>query len=206
MRNTILSRIRRPSAMAAALVLAALHSIAAPAHGGRTDGNGGHYNRSTGQYHTHGGRSAAPHSNRSRSNNSAKSERPRHAANLDKRWMNSNGKIAPYTCRAVSSHRDVDIEHIVSFAEAKRSGLHHGRAGEFVNDMSNITVAYPEVNRVYKRDRDIGGWQPRRNKCWFARKYMAVKSKYGLSYDASERRKLDRILSNCSASDFNIRC
>ena len=61
--------------------------------------------------------------------------------------MRRHGWIAPYTCRPVASARDVDIEHIVAWAEARRSGLSCARAREFMNDPLNITVACPRVNR-----------------------------------------------------------
>lgn len=100
--------------------------------------------------------------------------RPRHDPDLDKRWMAAHGKIAPYTCRPVASAAEVDIEHIVAFAEARRSGLPQSRAKEFVDDPLNIAVAYPAVNRYQKRDLDIAQWQPAHNRCWYARQYERV--------------------------------
>lgn len=43
------------------LVLAVLISLPVLAHSGRTDSKGGHYNRSTGEYHYHHGYSAHQH-------------------------------------------------------------------------------------------------------------------------------------------------
>ena len=40
-----------------------LFSVVATAHSGRTDENGGHYDRSTGEYHYHHGYSAHQHTN-----------------------------------------------------------------------------------------------------------------------------------------------
>jgi hypothetical protein len=46
-----------------ALLLISLVTIMAYAHSGRTDSNGGHYDRSTGEYHYHHGRPAHRHPN-----------------------------------------------------------------------------------------------------------------------------------------------
>ena len=70
------------------------------------------------------------------------------------RHMQRHGWVAPYTCRPVASAKDVDIEHIVAWAEARRSGLSCDRASEFMNDPLNITVAYPRVNQHQKSDKD----------------------------------------------------
>lgn len=50
-------------------------------------------------------------------------ERPSHKSTLDVDYMRRHGRIAPYTCRAFNSARDVGIEHIVAYAEARKSGL-----------------------------------------------------------------------------------
>ena len=109
-------------------------------------------------------------------------DRPRHDPTLDVDWVRENGRIAPYTCETFTSVRDVDIEHIVAWAEARRSGLSCADARAFVNDPLNITVAYPRLNRQ-KSDKDIADWQPQRNACWFAARVKAVKAKYGLTMD-----------------------
>ena len=75
------------------------------------------------------------------------SERPDYNAKLDVRHMQRHGWIAPYTCRPVASAKDVDIEHIVAWAEARRSGLSCARARQFMNDPLNVTVAHPQVSR-----------------------------------------------------------
>lgn len=43
------------------LIITLSFSLSASAHSGRTDGNGGHYNRSTGEYHYHHGYPAHDH-------------------------------------------------------------------------------------------------------------------------------------------------
>ena len=103
----------------------------------------------------------------------------------------------PYTCALFGIQPDgtagTDIEHIVALAEAYDSGLDESRYREFAGDLWNLTVADPSVNRS-KGDRDAGEWIPDRNRGWFRRRVLIVKSKYSLSVDPAERDALERIL------------
>ena len=180
------------------LLLALLVSpLSLQAHGGRLDKDGGHWNRATGAYHYHNdqGKGYDP--------TDVKYQRPRHKGNLDKVWMKANPLVAPYTCRAYENEKSVDIEHIVSFSEARKSGLPQEQAKAFVDDMLNITVAFPDVNRWRKSNKDIANWVPEYNKCWFAHRYKRVKQKYGLALDRLEKEALDGILRQCSVAERN---
>ena len=88
--------------------------------------------------------------------------------------MHRHGWIAPNSCRPIASAKDVDIEHIVAWADVRRSGLSCDRASEFMNDPLNITVAYPRVNRHQKSDKDAARWLPAHNRCWFAARTVQV--------------------------------
>ena len=72
------------------LLCVALLTTVASAHSGRTDSNGGHYDRSTGSYHYHHGYSAhqhpngvCPYANNQRTNNSNSSVTSADKANND---------------------------------------------------------------------------------------------------------------------------
>ena len=176
------------------------------AHPGGRDAKGGHTNSKTGEYHYHQ-KSATATEMLTREEDTPVAddepvcERPKHNPKLDVVWVEEHGLVAPYTCRTFDSVKDVDIEHIVAFAEARRSGLECSEASGFVNDMLNITVAFPKVNRHEKSDKDIADWQPQRNVCWFAGRVKAVKEKYGLTYDDRERQALENVLEGCSEAD-----
>lgn len=180
----------------------ALASLPVFGHGGGVDGNGGHLDKRTGEYHCHrkGCRTqgATPAS--------ASCERPSYSPTLDVDFMAKHGRIAPYSCRAVGSAKDVDIEHIVAFSEARKSGLPCSLAAQFMNDPLNIAVAFPELNRHQKSDKDIARWRPAHNLCWFADRVRRVKAKYGLSMDAAETAALDRALASCADGDSRISC
>ena len=86
----------------------------------------------------------------------------------------------------------MDIEHIVAWAEARRSGLSCDRASEFMNDPLNITVAYPRVNRHQKSDKHATRWLPQRNQCWFAARVIQVKESTGVRLTVLKGRRLIR--------------
>ena len=180
-------------------VVALFATALALAHGGRLDSHGGHTDRRTGEYHQHRGPGAD-----ARTDASDCSERPDYNPNLDVRHMQRHGWIAPYSCRSVASAKDVDIEHVVAWAEARRSGLSCDRASEFMNDPLNITVAYPRVNRHQKSDKDAAGWLPQHNRCWFAARVVQVKRKYGLTMDAAENAEIENVLAGCSEVEMAV--
>ena len=110
------------------------------------------------------------------------------------------GVWSPYTNEQFRSLRQTDIEHIVARSEAHDSGLcsaDRATRRTFANDLLNLTLASPAVNRRQKRGQDAGEWLPPENKCWFATQVVAVKLKYGLSVDLKEAKALDSVLREC---------
>ncbi len=114
----------------------------------------------------------------------------------------------PYTGRTFHSTRQTDIDHIVAISEAHDSGLCAAGAGaraRFSEDLLNLTLASPEVNRCGpggKCGHDAARWLPQLNRCWFAARVVSVKRKYRLTVDRAEARTLERVLSNCTSTDM----
>ena len=111
----------------------------------------------------------------------------------------SGGQVyTPYMCALYAIRDDgtaaTDIEHIIALAEAYDSGLPEARFRAFAGDLDNLTIAVPAVNRDQKSDRDAGEWAPPENRGWFASRVVAVKQKYSLSVDPTERDALDNML------------
>ena len=108
-----------------------------------------------------------------------------------------------YTGRCFASTRDTDIEHVVATSEAHDSGL-CGRdrrtRARFAQDLRNLTLASPRVNRHQKSGKDAGEWLPARNRCWFAARVLDVKRAYGLTVDRREAAALEQILSRCAST------
>ena len=102
-----------------------------------------------------------------------------------------------YTGRVYRSLRQTDIEHVVALSEAHDSGLCAADAAtrrRFANDLLNLTLSDPDVNRYQKSDKDAGDWMPPINPRGFAETVIQVKLKYGLSIDRRERAALERAL------------
>ena len=107
----------------------------------------------------------------------------------------------PYTCTAIGGNlRSVDVEHIVALAEAHDSGLPADSMLAFSGDPVNLTVAAPRENRIAKSDKDAADYLPPHNRCWFAGRVLAVKSRWGLTVDAVEAGALIGALAGCDTS------
>ena len=132
----------------------------------------------------------------------------RYSQSVEDRIIRSLGGIyGPYTGRWFGSKRETDIEHIVARSEAHDSGL--CAAGpetrrRFSEDLQNLTLAAPGVNRNQKRAHDAAGWLPPMNRCWFAARVINVKRAYGLTVDPRERDALARALAGCEDTDIDM--
>ena len=116
----------------------------------------------------------------------------------------SGGWYGMYEARIFASGSETDIEHIVAAAEAHRSGL-CGRTDEektaFANDLNNLTLASPDLNRNDKSDKDAAEWLPPNARCWFARTVVFVKQAHDLTVDEDERDELERVLGACESGE-----
>ena len=115
------------------------------------------------------------------------------------------GIYRPYTGQWAKSTSDVDIEHIVAKSEAHDSGMCARSADlkrAFSNDLLNLTLASPHVNRYQKRSKDAAQWLPKMNECWFADRVVQVRQKYNLTVDRAERDVLEGILVECDSTDL----
>lgn len=109
----------------------------------------------------------------------------------------------PYTGTCFRSSKQTDIEHIVATSEAHDSGLcaaDRATKRRFAQDLRNLTLASPKVNRHQKSGKDAGEWIPNRNPCWFAGRVLEVKRAYGLTVDRREAAALEQILRRCAGT------
>jgi len=107
---------------------------------------------------------------------------------------------SPYDDKVYDSISQTDIEHIVATSEAHDSGLCARPAEDrkaFANDLENLTLAPPSINRHDKSGKDAGEWLPDNNRCWFAQVVIGVKRKWGLSVDQREHDALARVMAGC---------
>ena len=81
----------------------------------------------------------------------------RYSSSVEYAIVNRTGRIfSPYTGEVFSSVKQTDIEHIVALSEAHDSGMcasPDAAKSRFANDLSNLTLASPRVNRWQKAGR-----------------------------------------------------
>ena len=113
------------------------------------------------------------------------------------------GRIySPYTGEYFDTTGQTDIEHIVARSEAHDSGLCAATMQtrrDFSQDLDNLTLASPAVNRHQKVARDLAEWLPEQNKCWYVNQVVAVKREYNLTMDSAEAQKAVDILTGCTS-------
>ena len=113
------------------------------------------------------------------------------------------GIYSPYTCETFGELTETDIEHIVARSEAHDSGLCSAlpeRKRESAQDIRNLTLSAPHLNRNLKGAKDVADWRPDENRCWFAWRVIDVRRAYDLTIDRREADALDAILETCPES------
>lgn len=100
---------------------------------------------------------------------------------------------------------DVDIDHMVALAEAWGSGARdwtNARREAYANDLGDyrtLVGVTDDVNQS-KSDQDPSTWLPTYDKCRYVREWVAVKIRWGLSADSSEKSVLSSYASSCGGT------
>jgi len=102
--------------------------------------------------------------------------------------------ICPYSGKEFTKASDMDIDHLVPLANANEMGgaqWTRERKREFANDPLNLIAVEKKVNRK-KGDRGPEKWRPPDHAFWpeYAKRWRAVKKKYGLTISAKEETAL----------------
>lgn len=111
--------------------------------------------------------------------------------------------VDPYSARVFNSASDIDIDHIVPLAEAWRSGAKpwtKEKKTQFANDPLVLVSAWDSLNSA-KGDKDPAAWVPPNTAahCNYAKRWVMVKAKYGLTLGQAEKTKLGSMLGTCTA-------
>ena len=98
---------------------------------------------------------------------------------------------------------DVDIDHLVPLKEAWDSGAASWDAGtreRFANDLGDrrALVAVTDNVNQSKSDQDVAEWMPAYGGCRYVRSWVAVKLRWGLAVDPTERAALRRHARHCA--------
>ena len=113
-----------------------------------------------------------------------------------------DGIYGPYTGQCFESDRESTIEHIVAINEAHYSGMcteDTKTKRTFAGDLLNLTLATSDINSA-KSNLDAFDWLPEQNQCWFARRVVDVKLKYGMTVDRDEADALEGVLAGCEST------
>lgn len=97
---------------------------------------------------------------------------------------------------------DFDIDHLVALAEAWDSGAKRWTANtrqRFANDLGDrrSLVAVSASSNRSKSDGDPAGWLPRLAKCRYITEWVAVKIRWRLKVDGTEKRALANRAAGC---------
>lgn len=102
-----------------------------------------------------------------------------------------------------ASNRDggIQIDHVVAYAEAYRSGLDKldfQQRDAYYNDPDVLLASQAEANNV-KKDGTISEWEPSNQtfQCDYASLQIGIKAKYGLIVDKTEHDEMAEVLKTC---------
>ncbi|MDR1710678.1 MAG: HNH endonuclease family protein [Propionibacteriaceae bacterium] len=100
----------------------------------------------------------------------------------------------------VAQAQAIQIEHIVALSVAWRYGANewdYEKRVQFANDPDNLQAAGAQAN-TEKAGADAAAWRPKKPyQCDFATRYVAVKAKWDLAVDNSEKAALAEMLETC---------
>lgn len=115
----------------------------------------------------------------------------------------SGSWTSPYDGATWTQASDLDIDHMVPLAQAWRSGANAWTTEQrkaFANDLtsSQLWTVTDNVNQA-KGDKDPAQWSPplASFRCMYARSWIDVKYRYGLTTDQAEKTALGGLLDSC---------
>ena len=193
------------------------------AHGGRTNKDGCHNNRKTGDYHCHGSKNPQQRTqqrqgyDRSQFGNWIDADRDcqntRHEVLIEESlipvtfktsrqcFVISGQWLDPYTGRVFTDPSMLDVDHVVPLKEAFDSGAknwNRQKKRQYANDLRNkdhLIAVYRGANRS-KGAKDIAQWLPP-NKDYqkvYIRIWVEIKKQWGLVFDPAEIKVIQSLL------------
>lgn len=111
------------------------------------------------------------------------------------RWLD------PYTGNAYTDPGDIDIDHVVPLANAWRSGASTWSTPNreaYANDPAVLLSAEDNANQE-KGDKGPEAWVPPNGSydCEYARRWISIKSDWGLAVNPAEKSTLREMLATC---------
>jgi hypothetical protein len=105
---------------------------------------------------------------------------------------------------------DVDIDHVVPLAEAWDSGARSWTAKtreRYANDLADrrTLVAVTDNVNQSKGDQDIAEWMPDHGRCRYLREWAAVKVRWSLRVNGSEKQAMRQLAGQCANRRIQVR-
>lgn len=112
--------------------------------------------------------------------------------------------VGPYTGATLTDSSDVDIDHVVPLANAWRSGASGWSTADrerYANDPGVLLSTDDGANQT-KGDKGPEAWAPPNQSYWceYARRWVDIKSTWGLSVNEAEKAALEEMLGTCGTS------
>ncbi|MFC6287633.1 HNH endonuclease family protein [Nocardioides sp. GCM10027113] len=104
---------------------------------------------------------------------------------------------------------DIDIDHMVPLAEAWDSGARSWSTSlrqSFANDLGDYRSLVGVTDNVNqsKGDQDPAEWMPQYDKCRYLGEWVAVKHRWRLTVDSTEKSALQSLASGCSNTTISV--
>lgn len=104
---------------------------------------------------------------------------------------------------------DIDIDHLVPLAEAWDSGAGSWSSSTreaYANDLGDYRtlVGVSASENRSKGDRDIAEWLPPQQQCRYLREWVAVKHRWRLTVDSTEKSAMSSLASGCTDSTITV--
>ncbi len=111
--------------------------------------------------------------------------------------------LDPYTGATLTDSAEIDIDHLVPLANAWRSGASSWNAEDretYANDPGVLLSADDNANQE-KGDKGPEAWKPPNRDYWceYSRRWISIKSEWGLTVNGAERAALEDMLGQCPA-------
>lgn len=115
-----------------------------------------------------------------------------------------------YDGRTYTSPAQVQIDHLVPVSEAWDSGAHLWSRARRVGFYNDLGVAYalnaiPGPLNQSKADRGPEAWMPPADRCRYVAVWTAMKHRWGLRVDSTERAALVRYADGCPDTTVTVR-
>jgi hypothetical protein len=103
----------------------------------------------------------------------------------------------------------IDIDHLVPLAEAWDSGARIWTTATrqaYANDLGDTRtlVGVTDSLNQSKGDQDIAEWQPQYDRCRYLREWVAVKHRWRLTVDSTEKSAMSSLAATCTNSTISV--